>query len=287
MNSRCASINKILPFSCVDGPGSRLALFLQGCNLRCKTCHNPYTIGLCDACGDCVPGCPEQALSLAAGRIVWDETRCAECDTCLQNCPSQASPMTLTLSVEEVLKQTERAAPFIEGTTLSGGEATTQLPFVRDLFAAIKRHPALHHLTCLVDSNGELSQSGWEKLIPVMDGAMLDLKAWDDQRHRFLTGRGNTRILNSIRFLASQNKLAEVRLLLIPEHSDYMQHIDELSAFLRELGPVPVRINAFHHHGTYGEARTWRSAGKQEVEELASALQQRGVRPIILPALYL
>ncbi|MBU5895124.1 4Fe-4S dicluster domain-containing protein, partial [Vibrio cholerae O1] len=74
-----------------------------------KTCHNPYTIGLCDACGDCVPGCPEQALSLAAGRIIWDETRCAECDTCLQNCPSQASPMTRMLSVEEVLKQTERA----------------------------------------------------------------------------------------------------------------------------------------------------------------------------------
>lgn len=46
------------------------------------------------------------------------------------------------------------------------------------LFNAIKADPALRHLTCLVDSNGLLSETGWQKLLPVLDGAMLDLKAW-------------------------------------------------------------------------------------------------------------
>jgi pyruvate-formate lyase-activating enzyme len=37
-------INKILNFSSVDGPGNRLVVFTQGCNLNCLYCHNPETI---------------------------------------------------------------------------------------------------------------------------------------------------------------------------------------------------------------------------------------------------
>ena len=31
-----AVVNKIIPFSCVDGPWNRTAVFLQGCNFDCK-----------------------------------------------------------------------------------------------------------------------------------------------------------------------------------------------------------------------------------------------------------
>lgn len=38
-----AIVTKIIPFSSVDGPGNRTAIFLQGCNIDCKYCHNPET----------------------------------------------------------------------------------------------------------------------------------------------------------------------------------------------------------------------------------------------------
>ena len=35
------SIKQIESFGLVDGPGIRTVVFLNGCNLRCKYCHNP------------------------------------------------------------------------------------------------------------------------------------------------------------------------------------------------------------------------------------------------------
>lgn len=194
--------------------------------------------------------------------------------------------MAHRFSVDEILTQLSKSAPFIEGITVSGGEATTQLPFLVALFTAIKADPALQHLTCLVDSNGLLGETGWQKLLPVFDGAMVDLKAWGNEHHRFLTGRENPQIKHSIRWLAHHQRLAELRLLVIPEQCDYLEHLKALTAFIHTLGNVPVRINAFHAHGVYGDAASWRSATPEDIEPLARALEQQQI-VVIRPALYL
>lgn len=286
---RTATVSRWLPFSCVDGPGNRLVLFLQGCNFRCPGCHNPHTIGLCDHCGDCVPGCPSGALTLIDGRVRWQASLCTHCDRCLDACPRSASPKTHQMSVAEVLVLLRRYGPLLTGITVSGGEATTQLPFVVALFAAIKAAPDLAHLTCLLDSNGSLGETGWQRLLPVLDGTMIDLKGWRESVHHSLTGQGRERVLASLQLLARAGKLAELRLLQVPGRSDFLDARGELdaglAAFLQTLGPVPIRLNGFRHHGVRGEAMGWQEAAMEELDRLSNALKVKGFGPVSLPPL--
>ena len=43
MSSVLGQVHSIQSLGTVDGPGLRFVVFLQGCNLRCKCCHNPDT----------------------------------------------------------------------------------------------------------------------------------------------------------------------------------------------------------------------------------------------------
>ena len=70
---KTAPVNRIIPMSVVDGPGSRTAVFLQGCNIACAYCHNPETQKLCCGCGLCVAECPAGALSMTEKGIRWEE----------------------------------------------------------------------------------------------------------------------------------------------------------------------------------------------------------------------
>ena len=90
---KTAPVNKIIPFSNVDGPGNRTSIFFQGCPFNCLFCHNPETIRMCVSCGACVPGCPTGALSVGEdGTVEWDGGKCVSCDTCIKACPNDASP---------------------------------------------------------------------------------------------------------------------------------------------------------------------------------------------------
>ncbi|WP_324059553.1 YjjW family glycine radical enzyme activase [Aeromonas caviae] len=287
--TRSALVSRVLPFSCVDGPGNRLVLFLQGCNFRCPGCHNPHTIGLCDDCGDCLAVCPSGALTMSEGKVHCQEALCTDCDACLEACPRSANPKTRQMSVAEVLALLRRYGPLLTGITVSGGEATTQLPFVIALFTAIKAAPDLARLTCLLDSNGSLGETGWQRLLPVLDGAMIDLKGWHEPVHLALTGRGRERVLVSLQLLAQAGKLAEVRLLMVPGRSDFLDATgaleEALTTFLLSLGPVPIRLNSFRHHGVRGEALSWPEAGSADLTVLANALKAKGFGSVMLPAI--
>lgn len=288
MSLPLATVSKVLKFSCVDGPGNRLVLFLQGCNFACPSCHNPHTMKLCNHCGDCVPTCPAGALQMVDGRVVHDPSLCDHCDKCLDVCPINANPKVTQMSVEDVLALLRQNKPFLNGITVSGGEATTQLKFIIALFTAIKTDESLKELTCFIDSNGYLPESAWQTVLPVTDGVMLDVKAFDDDLHCALTTRSNERVLASAKLLFDAGKLHELRYLLIPGRTDSPDEVQHLIALMTDLDPaLHLRLNAFQHHGVKGEALNWPVMPKEGVEEIAAQLKAAGLTNVSVPSVYI
>ncbi len=250
-------VSDVIRFSCVDGPGNRFVVFMQGCNFNCIACHNPYTISVCNNCGECVEVCEVGALKLSdMGTVTWDANVCVGSDHCISWCPYDSTPKARPMTVAELVHQVRGPAPFLSGVTVSGGEATQQAPFVRSFFEALAGDPKLSRLTRLVDSNGAAPAHVWNALAPVMDGAMIDLKALDPETHLSMTGQPNDDVLASIDLLASIGKLTEVRLLLLPGINDDAEVLRRTGAWLFDIDPaMHVKLIGFRCHGVRATER--------------------------------
>ena len=240
-----APVNKIIPFSNVDGPGNRTSVFFQGCSFDCLFCHNPETIHLCDHCGGCVSKCPAGALwREMGGRVRWEEASCVQCDACIGACPRSASPRVRWMTVEEVLAAVRRSAPYIDGVTASGGECTLYAGFLTELFARVREMGK----TCLIDSNGSFDFERETEILAVCDGVMLDVKAakspWSEQ----LTGHSPERVLRNLNYLLGVGKLSEVRTVVFPgrekENEDTVRYVAG-----RIGGECPYRIIRYRPYG--------------------------------------
>ncbi len=211
-----APVNRIIPFSNVDGPSNRTAIFFQGCPFDCLFCHNPETIRMCVNCGVCVRNCPVRALTFDGDRVVWDEEKCVKCDTCIRVCPHDSSPKITWMTVPDVMAQIRRTLPYIEGITVSGGECTLRNEFLIELFTEVRKLGK----TCLIDSNGSFDFEADLRVLAVCDGVMLDVKAYTPEWHHHLTGYDREIVLKNLSYLLGCGKLYEVRTLIFPDRDE-------------------------------------------------------------------
>ena len=208
------NIHSIETFGSVDGPGVRFVVFLQGCHLRCKYCHNPDTWALHS-----------------------DNVRVVEAADLLK----QALRYRAYWGKEG-------------GITVSGGEPLLQIDFLIELFTLAKKkgvHTAID-TAGQPFTREEPFYSKFLKLMEVTDLVLLDMKHIDREGHKQLTGLYNDNILEMARELDQLHKPVWVRHVLVPGWTDDEKLLRRMAEFLRTLSNVEkIEVLPYHTLGVY------------------------------------
>ncbi len=278
-----ALVNKIIPFSAVDGPGNRTAIFLQGCNFACKYCHNPETMHVCSNCGECVKYCPTGAISMSDSLVTYDYTKCCFCDSCFKHCKNHSSPRVRSMSAEEVMVEVKKNVPFIRGITVSGGECTRWPEFLKELMVLAKKE----NLSVLLDSNGTYDfVHDTEGLLENSAGVMLDIKAYSLNDHLNVTSASNTQVLANLEYLASIGQLEEVRTVIVPglfDTKETVRNVSKTIAPYLSIRSIRYKIICYRPFGVQDEYKDVLVAPtSEELQEHANIAKELGIKDVVI-----
>jgi pyruvate formate lyase activating enzyme len=161
---------------------------------------------------------------------------------------SNGFPVTVARAAEELRKYRHGLRVMSGGFTLSGGEPLMQHRFAVKLFEAAR---AMNIHTAL-DTNGFYGARLSDKELENIDLVLLDIKTWDPQRHKSLTGMDNGPTLEFARRLASLRRPVWLRYVLVPGLTDDPDDIARTATFVAGLGNIDrVDVLPFHQMGKY------------------------------------
>ena len=242
------------PFSVHDGPGVRTAVFLKGCGLSCRWCHNPesqsprrqilFRKSRCAGCGACLSACPRAE----GGALPRNTNACLLCGKCAEACYSGALEMCgYEIGPEELAETLLRDKAIYDrsggGVTFTGGEPLLQAGFVRETALILKArgvHLAIE--TCL-----HTPASALEAALPLMDLVYADVKCADPGLHAKGTGADNALILANLQKVLFLCPRVILRTPVIPGFNDDEAELSRVAALEAELGAKEAELMTFHN----------------------------------------
>ncbi len=222
-------IHSLESFGTVDGPGTRYVVFVQGCPMRCKYCHNPDT------------------WEMNAGQL---------------------------MEPDYILEQYERNKAFYSGggITVTGGEPLMQIDFLIDLFTKAKAK-GIH--TC-IDTSGIAfnpespeQMAKFDKLMPLTDLVMLDIKHIDPEKHLELCKQHNENILAFAKYLNDKGVDMWIRHVVVPGITDDDEYLYKLGYFIGQFKNLKA-LDVLPYH----------TMGEQKYEKLGIDYPLKGVPPM-------
>lgn len=228
----------IKEFSIHDGPGPRVTVFLKGCPLRCKWCHNPEGLSrepellwkesVCIGCGKC--------------RVSCDHPDCVGLDRCRHQCTVGALSLSGIRWEADALAKKLRGyesmlASMGGGITLSGGEPLYQPEFTVVL---LEKLSGMHRA---IQTSGYASETVFRNVLSHTDFVMMDVKLADPEQHKEYTGVDNAPILRNLKILQESGKNHLLRTPLIPGITDTPENLRSIAEL---AGDSPVELLSYN-----------------------------------------
>ena len=250
--------------SFVDGPGIRTTVFLKGCNLKCKWCHNPesqspkpqimFYKDKCTGCGRC-KGITEKDTDF----VCFNDAK--------QICGKE-------YTVEEVFRMIQKDKLFYEtsngGVTFSGGECMLQIDFLCEILKKCKSN----EIHTAVDTAGFVPWESFERILPYTDLFLYDMKAFNNIVHKEFVGVSNELILNNLKTLLTRKANVLVRIPVIPTVNDSVEQMKSIRHFLTPYKLPAVELLPYHKMGEHKyralgmKATPFPVPSKEKMEEL-------------------
>ena len=206
------AIHSIETFGSVDGPGIRFIVFLKGCKLRCKYCHNADTW---DPNSEDMRT-PDELLDFAERyRSYW------------------GTEGGITVSGGEPLLQIDFLIELFKKAKERGINTcidTALQPFTRE----------------------EPFFSKFEELMKYTDLLLVDIKHIDKDEHIELTGLPNDNIFDGFKYLSDISKPIWIRHVLVPGITDDDEYLKRTREFIETLSNVKkIEVLPYHSMGQH------------------------------------
>ena len=206
------AIHSIETFGSVDGPGIRFIIFLKGCNLRCKYCHNADTW---DPNSEDMRTADEILDFAERYRGYWGEDGGITV--------SGGEPL---LQIDFLLELFKKAKERGINTCID----TAVQPFTRQ----------------------EPFFSKFNELLKYTDLMLLDIKHIDRDEHIKLTGLPNDNIKDCFEYLSEVGQPIWIRHVLVPDITDSDEYLKKTREFIEKLSNVQrIEVLPYHSMGQH------------------------------------